>query len=448
VERETSGAPPRFFIWIRVLATKGPAALEVVLEEALAQKVRSVRQATEDLCRPLQADDFMSQPEECVSPPKWHLAHTAWFFENFLLSRYLPGYRIYDDTYAFLFNSYYESVGPRADKARRGDYSRPATEEIFRFRSAVGEGLENLLAQPHADAPEIRFLIELGIQHEQQHQELLLTDIKRIFHFNPSHPAYLKDGLERPPVSQASVTWTEMGEGLYEIGWRDPGFAFDNEKPSHRYFSSGFRIQDQMVTNARYLGFMEERGYARPELWLAEGWDAIRREGWGAPMYWKKRDGEWLEFTLRGWHPLNPAAPVCHVSYYEADAFARWSGARLPKEEEWEMTANNDDPEPFAGVMLEDGRFHPEPAAGGKGLRQMLGDAWEWTGSAYLPYPGYRPFPGGVGEYNGKFMINQMVLRGGSCVTPRTHLRLTYRNFFPAATRWQFSGIRLVEDLQ
>lgn len=429
------------------------------MNDSLAEDLRAVRRTTEELCRPLAAEDFMAQPEECVSPPKWHLAHTTWFFETFLLAKYLPGYRTFDDTYAFLFNSYYEAVGERAAKAKRGAYSRPVLDEVFRYRAVVGEGLDELLASREGDSPEVRFLVELGMHHEQQHQELLLTDIKRIFHFQPSGPAYAAPGTvagARPvgvPAARGSTAapaaaaekpdWISIAEGLYEIGAADDGFAFDNEKPPHRFYAVPFRIQDRLVSNGRYLDFIEDGGYRRPELWLSEGWDTRRREGWDAPLYWKKEGGAWREFTLAGWGPIDPAAPVCHVSHFEADAFARWSGARLPREGEWETAACR--AERVTGTLLEDGALHPR-AARGPGLTQMLGDAWEWTGSAYLPYPGYRPFPGGVGEYNGKFMSSQMVLRGASCATPRSHARLTYRNFFPAATRWQFSGIRLANN--
>ncbi|MDB5048743.1 MAG: ergothioneine biosynthesis protein EgtB [Fibrobacteres bacterium] len=401
----------------------------------------AARRATEALCAPLRTEDHVVQPREAVSPPKWHLAHTTWFFETFLLGRYQPGYHPAAAEYAFLFNSYYESVGSRAEKGERGSYSRPTVREVLAYRRRVDESLGDLLASPLARNPDVEGLVELGIHHEQQHQELLVTDIKAILHFNPSRPAYLEGSTEfhprpaKPESNPASAIglssppapkprWIAFPSGLREIGWHGGGFSFDNERPRHPVFVAGFRLEDRLVTNAGYLEFIRAEGYSRPEFWLSEGWRLARQEGWKAPLYWEEIDGRWSEYTLGGTRPLDPDSPVCHVSHFEADAFARWRRARLPTEAEWETAC----------------------IAGDAGLLQMTGELWQWTASAYLPYPGFRPFPGAVGEYNGKFMMDQMVLRGGSCATPAGHLRPTYRNFFPAATRWQFSGIRLAED--
>jgi ergothioneine biosynthesis protein EgtB len=399
----------------------------------------AARRATEALCRPLTTEDHVVQPWEAVSPPKWHLAHTTWFFETFLLGKYQPGYRAADAAYAFLFNSYYESIGRRAEKGKRGCYSRPTVAEVCAYRRAVDEKLGELLAAPAGRNPDVEGLVELGIHHEQQHQELLVADIKAILHFNPSRPDYpqgidlfhpkpaLTDAVTDPGDGSAAALpprWIGFPAGLREIGWLGNGFSFDNERPRHPEFVRGFRLEDRLVSNARYLEFVRAGGYSRPELWLSQGWRLVQQEGWNAPLYWEETDGYWSEYTLGGSRPLNPDLPVCHVSLFEADAFARWRRARLPTEAEWETAC----------------------LSGNPGLRQMQGELWQWTASAYLPYPGFRAFPGAVGEYNGKFMMDQMVLRGGSCATPAGHFRPTYRNFFPAATRWQFSGIRLAED--
>jgi ergothioneine biosynthesis protein EgtB len=391
---------------------------------------RAVRRATEALCAPLQVEDHCAQPTEEASPPKWHLAHTTWFLEEFLLSRYRKDYRTFDDTFAFLFNSYYESVGPRAEKSRRGCYSRPTVGRVLAYRHAVNDRMEELFAsREYRDAQEPGDLVELGIHHEQQHQELLLTDIKAILHCNPSRPAYTEAaGCRHPgnPSAQeaAAPRWIEFPAGLHSIGWSGNGFSFDNERPRHRQFLRGFRIRDHLISNGEYLEFIQAGGYRRPDLWLSDGWRLSQREGWRAPLYWEGSGAAWSEYTLGGMAPLDPARPVCHVSYFEADAFARWRGSRLPAEAEWETACRHGD----------------------AALRQMHGALWQWTASAYLPYPGFRPLPGAVGEYNGKFMMDQMVLRGGSCATPSGHIRNTYRNFFPARTRWQFTGIRLAED--
>lgn len=388
-----------------------------------------VRKATEALCRPLAREDHLAQPFEWVSPPKWHLAHTAWFFETFLLLPHLKGYTAFDPHYGFLFNSYYESLGERAEKSRRSTYSRPTLDEVMRYRHLVDMALEDLLATDTGRLPEVAALVELGLHHEQQHQELLLADIKAILHANPSRPAYLPPSVVVPAQDWvarvgADDPWVEFPEVPAHVGWSGEGFAFDNERPRHRVFLSPFRIARRPTTNGQYLRFIEEGGYTRPGLWLSDGWQRVKQEGWRAPLYWERApdSGRWLEYGWDGLQPLDLDAPVRHVSYYEADAFARWSGARLPNESEWEVAAAS--PEGLEGTGLD----------------------WEWTASAYLPYPGYRPWAGAAGEYNGKFMIDQMVLRGGSVATPAGHLRPTYRNFFHASTRWQFSGIRLARD--
>lgn len=393
------------------------------------EEFQTVRRATESICRNLENEDHVVQPHAWISPPKWHLAHTTWFFEQFLLGRHVPGYIPRDPTFAYLFNSYYESAGPKAEKERRGAFSRPTVERVLAYRREVEESVRDLLASSRGGAPGIDELLEVGLHHERQHQELLIADIKAIFHFNPSRPAYggAQDAFHPPPPVQAGpARWIGVSGGLREIGWNGAGFSFDNERPRHRVFLRDFRMQDRLADNGSYLAFIRDGGYARPELWLSEGWRMVRSEGWTAPLYWEEKDGSWSEFTPAGQLPLRMESPVCHVSYFEADAFARWSHARLPTEAEWE-TACDDGTE--------------------AGFQGMLGALWQWTASAYLPYPGFRALPGAMGEYNGKFMVDQMVLRGGSCATPPGHIRATYRNFFPAATRWQFSGIRLAEDL-
>lgn len=428
------------------------ASYSIISREPRAEtpvgRYRRLRRATERLCETLEPEDQAVQPWEWVSPPKWHLAHTAWFFETFLLERRLPGYRPFDPHYAFLFNSYYEALGSRAEKGRRGAYSRPTVAEVLRYRHLVDMAMEDLLGPERSGDAETEALLELGLHHEQQHQELLLCDIKSILYQNPSRPAYryrpaggmpYGDGLaSRATLSApgtasvqgagpagsgsqgASGEWIVLPGGLAEIGWDGEGFAFDNERPRHTVFLRDFLIARRPVDNAQYAAFIEDGGYARPELWLSDGWKTAQKEGWSAPLYWERQGGgAWFEYGWEGLLPLDPGAPVRHVSYYEADAFARWRGARLPAEAEWETAA---------GRLADRGRN------------------WEWTASAYLPYPGFRPFPGAVGEYNGKFMVDQMVLRGGSEATPAGHLRDTYRNFFPASTRWQFAGIRLARD--
>jgi ergothioneine biosynthesis protein EgtB len=374
-----------------------------------------------------------------ASPAKWHLAHTTWFFETFLLSEFLSGYRPFNPDFHWLFNSYYNSVSDQPLKKLRASFSRPSLEEILDYRRHVDATMGRLMK---SDLPgEAARRIELGLHHEQQHQELLAYDIKNAFWSNPLHPAYREGALSGSSVAQP-VSWVEHEGGLAEIGCGEDGFCFDNEQPRHKVYLKPFTLASRLATCGEYLDFMRGGGYERADLWLSEGWELVKTQGWNAPLYWFEADGEWRVFTLHGPADLSALlnTPVCHISYFEADAFARWMGKRLPVEAEWERAAAGLAVE---GNLLETDTLHPVAAKAGTGLRQMFGDVWEWTGSAYLGYPGYSALPGALGEYNGKFMSNQMVLRGGSAVTPASHIRSTYRNFFSPASRWQFSGVRL-----
>ncbi len=395
------------------------------------ERYRQVRDFTTKLAENLEPEDLVVQSMEEVSPTKWHLAHTSWFWEVFLLEPFLPGYEPLDPRYHFLFNSYYVQAGERHCRAQRGYLSRPTVRQVMAYRAHVDEAMGRLLDSGREG---IRELVDLGLNHEQQHQELILTDLKHVFSVNPLRPAY--GSLPSSASAIRSVEWLEFDGGIHEIGWDGKGFAYDNEGPRHRVFLEPFALADRLVTNREYLEFMEDGGYERSELWMSEGWG----RGWTEPFYWERRDGEWWSYTLGGLRPIAPAEPVVHLNWFEADAFARWADARLPREEEWEVVAAG---YPIEGNLADSGRFHPAAARG----PQFYGDVWEWTGSSYSPYPGYRPPTGAVGEYNGKFMSNQYVLRGGSCVTSASHLRPTYRNFFPADTSWQFSGLRLARDL-
>ncbi len=419
----------------------------------LAALYQAIRHQTEALCEPLETEDLIIQSMPEASPINWHRAHTTWFFETFALTA-LPGYRPFHPHYAYLFNSYYNAVGPRWPRPQRGLLSRPTVAEVSRYRSYVDEHMANLFAPAHTDTLQAtEGTVRLGCAHEQQHQELILTDLKHAWSFNPLQPVYRAMAPTRTSTSEGSpaASWLSFEEGMAWIGHSGDGcadgFAFDNESPRHRVFVHGFQLASRLVTNGEYLTFLDDGGYARPELWLSEGWATRQSREWTAPMYWENQGGRWFLWTLAGQRPLPREEPVCHVSYYEADAFARWAGARLPSEAEWEIAAARI---PTAGHFLESGRYHPSaaPAADDSGpLFQLQGDVWQWTASPYIGYPGYQPSPGALGEYNGKFMCNQMVLRGSSCVTPRSHSRLTYRNFFPPDARWQFSGIRLSKDL-
>ena len=385
----------------------------------------------------------MVQSMTDASPAKWHLAHTTWFFETFILTGQLAGYRIFNPEYRLLFNSYYKSLGNHPMRQQRGTFSRPSLNNVLRYREHVDEAMHRLLARDLP--PETLALAELGLNHEQQHQELLLTDILHAFWTQPLRPAYAPPAERDQTPSTAPLRWISHPGGTVEIGVPDGSFAFDNERPRHAVLLSPYKLASRLATNAEYLDFIHDKGYQRPELWLSDGWDTVCREGWDAPLYWERKNEEWREFSLRGWNPLNLAAPVGHISYYEADAFARWSNARLPLEGEWERAAVE---RTVAGNLLESWTLDTRPASttaqGGQSEEdQLFGDLWEWTASAYLAYPGFRPASGAVGEYNGKFMCNQFVLRGGSFATSASHIRATYRNFFPPHVRWQFMGIRL-----
>jgi ergothioneine biosynthesis protein EgtB len=400
------------------------------------EQYKEVRNTTLQLTAPFSAEDQMLQSMPDCSPAKWHLAHTTWFFETFILTPHLAGYKPFDSRFRQLFNSYYKQVGSHPFRGSRGLMSRPTLEEIHAYRAHVDEAMLRHLERPDEKTAA---LIELGVNHEQQHQELIVTDMKHALWSMPLRP----DRANQPyaVTSREPLKWIEFEGGVHEIGHEGRGFAFDNEGPRHEVLLNPFRLASRLITNGEYLDFMSDGGYRRPELWLSDGWDAVCTNRWNAPLYWEQHDDEWLEFTFDGMRPIDPAAPVSHVSYYEADAFANWSKARLPREEEWEIAASR---RGANGTLLESGKLRPQPASGAD-LQQMFGDVWEWTGSAYLPYPGFRPAPGAVGEYNGKFMCNQFVLRGGSCATPVSHIRATYRNFFPPHARWQFMGIRLAK---
>jgi ergothioneine biosynthesis protein EgtB len=426
-----------------------PRATPPPAPPALLTSYDAVRAATEALCAPLETEDYVVSSMPDVSPTKWHLAHTSWFFETFVLTPYLATYTPIEPRYAFLFNSYYVQAGERHCRAQRGLVTRPTVADVYAYRAHVDRHMRALLEQIADDRRHpAHSTIVLGLNHEQQHQELLLTDIKHVFWTNPMRPAY------RAPVPDAAtapvdVRWLGTDEGVYRIGRdSDPDgeFTFDNEGPAHRVFVNAFRLASRLVTNREYLAFIEDGGYRRAPLWLSNGWAAVQQRGWTAPLYWEHGTSGWSEFTLAGTRPLDPAEPVCHVSYYEADAFARWAGYRLPTEAEWEIAASA---APITGRFVEAGRFHPGPAAGDAGesaALQLYGDAWQWTQSPYVAYPGYAPAAGAIGEYNGKWMSDQWVLRGASCATPRSHARLTYRNFFPSDARWQFAGFRLAAD--
>ncbi|WP_437721357.1 ergothioneine biosynthesis protein EgtB [Sorangium sp. So ce861] len=430
----------------------------------LRARYDAVRAFTESLCAPLCAEDYVVQSMPDASPVKWHLAHTAWFFETFVLGQ-RAGYAPFHPQFGYLFNSYYVSVGERHGRPRRGVLSRPTVEETYRYRRHVDEHMRALLDEIAAGRRlDLAFTIEVGLHHEQQHQELILTDLKHAMAQNPLRPAIFGGAPPgRRGGAAGELRFVEHAEGVRWIGHAGDGFAFDNEAPRHRVFVGAFALADRPVTCGEYLEFMRDGGYARPELWLSGGWDAVVANRWEAPLYWEQRDGGLQLFTLRGLREVDADEPVCHVSHYEADAYARWAGARLPTEAEWETAAQGalaaagevaggaaPGEAALQGNFADRGRYHPEPAGAPQppgAPRQLFGDVWEWTSSAYAPYPGFRPWPGALGEYNGKFMSSQLVLRGGSCATPATHLRATYRNFFPPDARWQISGIRLARDL-
>ena len=404
----------------------------------IAARFLQVRQRTLELCASLSAEDLQLQSMPDASPGKWHLAHTSWFFEQFVLGRD-PAYRPRDPAWHYLFNSYYQSVGPMHARPQRGLLSRPSLDEVRDYRRYIDDAVGELFGR--AEDAELSGLVELGLQHEQQHQELLLTDIKHAFWCNPLQPAYRAPIAAPADAKAVPLRFVDGREGIVEIGHRGEGFAFDNETPRHRTLLQPHALASRLVTNAEYLAFVREGGYREPGLWLSDGWATLQREAWQHPIYWQ--DDLASEFTLAGVRELDPHEPVCHLSYYEAEAFARWAGARLPTEAEWESAAQDI---AIDGNLQDAQRFQPRAASGDAGLLQLYGDVWEWTASPYVSYPGFRPLPGSLGEYNGKFMCGQWVLRGGSCVTPRDHLRASYRNFFPPQARWQFAGLRLGQD--
>jgi ergothioneine biosynthesis protein EgtB len=418
----------------------------------LLARFHEVRNFSTALCANLEPEDFVVQSMPDVSPTKWHLAHTTWFFETFILKKFVSGYHADVPEYAYLFNSYYNAAGDMHRRDLRGLISRPTVSEAQRYRSSIDAHVDNLLSDADENLiDEIEPILILGTHHEQQHQELLVTDIKHVFAQNPLYPVF-RAGRARPPGAPPSqlapLRFVDFDESIVEIGHDGPGFSYDNEGPRHRALVSAFSLASRPVTNGEYLQFIEDDGYARTEFWLSLGWITVNEQRWQAPLYWVKRDGAWWNFTLSGFRPVDESEPVTHLSYFEADAYANWAGARLPTEFEWERAASDC---PIEGNFVENEAFHPQPAATSvqaRDLHQMFGDVWEWTRSAYSPYPGYRAAPGALGEYNGKFMCNQYVLRGGSCATSRTHIRRTYRNFFPPEKRWQFTGIRLARDPQ
>jgi ergothioneine biosynthesis protein EgtB len=416
--------------------------------QAQRERFEAIRRNSETLAANLSPEDQAIQSMPDVSPTKWHLAHTSWFFETFILGPLHPGYRVFDPAFAYLFNSYYEAVGPRHPRPERGLLSRPTVDAIGAYRDHVTTAVLRL-AEEAGDAVwrDALTLIELGLNHEQQHQELMLMDIKHVFSVNPLLPAYQAPRPCPVPPRGVAPVWVEFAGGLHEIGHDGRNFAFDNEGPRHKVWLEPYRLASRPVTCGEYLDFIADGGYRQPEFWLSDGWACVRQHGWQAPLYWRFEDGEWRIFTLAGERRIEPAEPVCHISFYEADAFARWAGKRLPTEAEWETAAAD---LPITGNLADSLHYHPCPnagEAGGPQLRQMIGDVWEWTASPYVAYPRFRPIAGAIGEYNGKFMSNQMVLRGGAAVTPADHMRITYRNFFAPASRWAFSGLRLAEDI-
>ncbi len=447
------------------METKFAFEPEVRNVKQLADHLRNIRKQTNNICKPLETEDYVVQPVADVSPPKWHLGHTTWFFETFILSKFKKNYQFFNEDFAFVFNSYYESKGKRILRTNRGNLSRPSVEEVYQYRQYVDDHLRDLLSDLSPDcSEEVLELTELGIHHEQQHQELLVTDIKYILGDNPLLPVYLKrkenkfHSTDQHPTDHLYngelANYVVVDASMYHIGFEGEEFHYDNEEGHHQVYLNSYRILNRLVTNGEYLAFMEDGGYENYDLWLGDGWEFVNTQQIKAPMYWFKIDNQWHHYTLHGLRPVNLKAPVCHVSYYEADAFARWAGKRLPLEAEWEVASqqsgygkNMYDVVCEANLM-DSGNFQPVPRQNNgtdKIAVQMYGDVWEWTGSAYLPYPYYKRVEGALGEYNGKFMVNQMVLRGGSCATPKSHIRPTYRNFFQPDKRWQFSGFRLAE---
>lgn len=411
----------------------------------LGKQYHKTRQTTLDLCAPLSPEDYVVQPIEDVSPPKWHLGHTTWFFENFILANE-PDYQLFNTDFNYFFNSYYESQGERILRTNRGNMTRPTIDEIKAYRQHVDEHMEQFFAKYTEVPQDLFYVIDVGIQHEKQHQELLVTDLKYILGGNPLFPVYQPNGTHHSTPFAKTAHYLPVKEGLYSIGYQGEGFHYDNETGKHQVFLHAYQVMDRLITNEEYLEFIAAGGYENFEPWLADGWDWVNKNGVKAPYYWFEQNGEWFNYTLHGFSKVDPHAPVTHVSFYEADAFAKWKGKRLPTEFEWEVACNQYVPKiPENANLLEGGHF--VPLSRNNNEYQMFGEVWEWTNSAYLPYPYYQKAEGGLGEYNGKFMVNQMVLKGGSCATPKDQIRSTYRNFFQADKRWQFTGIRLAESL-
>jgi len=409
----------------------------------LFRRLMETRRVSLDLAAPLSDEDQVVQANPDASPTKWHLAHVTWFFEAFVLRSFLPGYRVYDEKFEYCFNSYYDTVGERQPRDKRGLMTRPSAAEVRSYRAHIDEALERMFSE--VDLPQDALdLVELGINHEQQHQELLLTDILALFADEPLKPAYREAKMGVAAASPGEITWTSFDGGIHEFGHEGEEFFYDNEGPRHEELIRPFKLANRCVTNKEWIAFIEDGGYTTSTLWLSDGWSRVNRKGWKGPLYWDEAEGGFMQMTLLGYRPVDPAAPVTHISYFEADAFARWAGKRLPSEFEWELAAKG---LPVKGRTLGADHLRPMPAdPNGQGLQQMYGDVWEWTASAYLPYPGFKPAVGAVGEYNGKFMCNQFVLKGGSCATPEGHIRATYRNFFYPFQRWQFTGLRLAAD--
>ncbi len=413
--------------------------------DVLVERYQRVRQRTSSLCAPLSAEDAQVQSMAEASPAKWHLAHTTWFFETFVLAEHATEPHDYplDPSFAYLFNSYYEAVGARVERARRGLLTRPPLDAVHAYRFAIDTRIQHALAEGRLPEAAVAVL-ELGLHHEQQHQELMLTDIKHVLGTQPLQPAYRDDLVIAPPSAVLPQRWIDVDGGTFELGAGEGEFAYDCERPRHPIIVEPYRLATRPVCNAEVLAFIADGGYQDARLWLADGWASCQREGWTAPLYWKRDDdGAWLVYTLAGLREVDPGETACHLSYYEADAIARWAGARLPTEAEWEHAAVTLGG-PVEGHFAEDDALHPRVAR--EGLAQLYGDVWEWTQSAFAPYPGFKPLEGALGEYNGKFMASQLVLRGGSCLTPRGHIRASYRNFFPPTARWQMTGVRFAAD--
>jgi ergothioneine biosynthesis protein EgtB len=414
----------------------------------LAARYRTVRAASEQLCAPLETEDYVPQSMEDCSPTRWHLAHVSWFFEALVLDPHLPGYEPLDERFHYLFNSYYNSLGKQWSRSDRGVITRPTVSQVYAYRAHVDVAMGQLFESAASGALELpAVIIEIGLQHEQQHQELIVTDFKHLLSRNPVHPVYLAGGQgQTPSGAPGPPDWTSVSEGTYEIGMNyGDAFVYDIETPRHTVYVHEYELAERPVTCGEYLAFMADGGYRRPEFWLSAGWAMVQEQGWTSPLYWESEDEQWYQFTLSGRRKVDDAESVCHVSMFEADAYANWAGARLPTEAEWEVVAAR---QPVVGNFVEDGNLHPVPQpdsanAGSPRSQQMFGGVWEWTRSAFASYPGYKRPRGAIGEYNAKFMSGQYVLRGGSCATPESHVRATYRNFFFPSTRWQFSGIRL-----